>query len=335
VSIENVRKRPGMYIGGTDAHGLHHLLWEVVGNCVDQHLAGRCGLVEVALLSDGWVQVSDDGPGMSLDAGADGRPFVERVFCELHHDGTEDGHFPHAHVGLHGVGVCVVNALSEHLEVEIHREGRIWTQTYGRGVAVGPLTMGEPTLRTGTTVRFRPDPHIFNATGFSFPLIRERLLELAALSRGLRFQLRDEKGLSLALQSENGLADLLPNLAHELRVREGETEVVALWHSVAGKPEIHSFVNLTRTNAGSHVDGMLAGLADSLRRSLDVGAHTAEAAVRSGLAAAVHVILREAKFGDPTGDRLDAPEVARSIRALVAQQPFPHGLAETLVRRIR
>src|SRR5207247_1317108 len=184
--MEAVRKRPSMYIGSTGERGLHHLVYEVVDNAVDEALAGFCDRIEVTLLADGGVRVDDNGRGIPVDEHpVERRPAVEVVLTTLHAGGKFDGKSYAVSGGLHGVGVSVVNALSTRLEVEVRRDGYVWRQAYELGDPVTALTRGEATTETGTTITFWPDEAIFESTEWSFETLSRRLQEMAFLSRGL------------------------------------------------------------------------------------------------------------------------------------------------------
>src|SRR5215471_16219990 len=184
--LEAVRKRPGMYIGSTGERGLHHLVYEVVDNSVDEALAGHATEVKVTLLADGGVRVSDDGRGIPVDEHPiEKRPALEVVMTTLHAGGKFDGKSYAVSGGLHGVGISVVNALSWMLQVEVHRDGYVWTQDYERGDPMGPLVRGAATQDTGTTITFWPDEEIFETTEWSYETLSRRLQEMAFLNRNL------------------------------------------------------------------------------------------------------------------------------------------------------
>jgi DNA gyrase subunit B len=190
--LEAVRKRPGMYIGSTGERGLHHLVWEVVDNAVDEAMAGFATKVDVRILEDGGVQVTDDGRGIPVEMHATGIPTVDVVMTVLHAGGKfEEGAYQ-VSGGLHGVGVSVVNALSTRLEADILKDGYEWFQTYDRSVP-GTLKQGEKTKKTGTTIRFWADPDIFETTNYDFETIARRLQEMAFLNKGLTIELTDER----------------------------------------------------------------------------------------------------------------------------------------------
>jgi DNA gyrase subunit B len=190
--LEAVRKRPGMYIGSTGERGLHHLIWEVVDNAVDEAMAGHATRVKVILLADGGVQVADDGRGIPVTTHASGVPTVDVVMTQLHAGGKFDSDSYAVSGGLHGVGVSVVNALSSRLEVEILRDGHEWTQFYDHSVP-GTLKQGAETKKTGTTLRFWADPDVFETTEYNFETVSRRLQEMAFLNKGLTITLTDER----------------------------------------------------------------------------------------------------------------------------------------------
>ncbi|QKT05771.1 DNA topoisomerase (ATP-hydrolyzing) subunit B [Gordonia sp. X0973] len=190
--LEAVRKRPGMYIGSTGERGLHHLIWEVVDNSVDEAMAGHATRVDVTLLADGGVEVVDDGRGMPVSMHATGVPAVEVIMTQLHAGGKFDSDSYAVSGGLHGVGISVVNALSTKVELEIERDGNVWTQTYLHAEPE-PLVKGADSKRTGTTVRFWPDSDIFETTTFSAETIARRLQEMAFLNKGLTITLTDNR----------------------------------------------------------------------------------------------------------------------------------------------
>ncbi|MFP1155213.1 DNA topoisomerase subunit B, partial [Mycobacterium sherrisii] len=192
--LEAVRKRPGMYIGSTGERGLHHLIWEVVDNSVDEAMAGYATRVDVRILDDGSVEVADDGRGIPVAMHATGAPTVDVVMTQLHAGGKFGGENSGYTVsgGLHGVGVSVVNALSTRLEVNVKRDGYEWFQHYDRAVP-GTLKQGEATKKTGTTIRFWADPEIFETTQYDFETVARRLQEMAFLNKGLTINLTDER----------------------------------------------------------------------------------------------------------------------------------------------
>ena len=190
--LEAVRKRPGMYIGSTGRRGLHHLIWEVVDNAVDEAMAGYADQVDVRLLDDGGVEVRDNGRGIPVAMHESGVPTVDVVMTVLHAGGKfEEGAYQ-VSGGLHGVGVSVVNALSTRLEADICRDGHEWFQTYDHSIP-GSIKQGEKSPKTGTTIRFWADPNIFETTNYDFDTVEQRLREMAFLNKGLTINLTDER----------------------------------------------------------------------------------------------------------------------------------------------
>src|SRR3954464_12828158 len=193
--IEAVRKRPGMYIGDTTARGLPHLVYEVVDNSIDEAMAGYCRNIHVTLHVDGSASVVDDGRGIPVDIHADsGKSALEGVLTKVHAGGKFDHDTYKVSGGLHGVGVTVVNALSEWLQAEGHREGQVWRQDYEKGVAKGPVRATGPTKTSGTRIRFLADATIFEKIDFDYDVLEKRLRELAYLNRGIAIKLADERG---------------------------------------------------------------------------------------------------------------------------------------------
>src|SRR5256884_3417711 len=212
--LEAVRKRPAMYIGDTGAYGLHHLVYEAVDNSVDEALAGECDSIKVILHSDGSVSIGDNGRGIPVDTHKEtGKSAAEVVLTVLHAGGKFEHSAYKVSGRLHGVGISVVNALSEWLEVEIRRGGKEGTQRYERGVPKTPLTATGPTTNTGTIIRFTPDPTIFEDTTFSFETLSNRLRELAFLNRGLKIVIEDERdGRSHTFLYKGGIVEFVKHL---------------------------------------------------------------------------------------------------------------------------
>src|SRR5436305_9553671 len=213
--LEAVRKRPGMYIGSTGVRGLHHLVWEVVDNSVDEALAGNCSQVDIIVHPDNSVTVRDDGRGIPVATmEKEQRPAVEVVLTVLHAGGKfgEGGYKVSG--GLHGVGVSVVNALSEHLKVEVRRDGHVWTQEYSRGAPLQDLQQGEKAKDTGTIITFRPDGDIFEALDYDWATLEQRLRETAYLTKGLKITLADERGEGKRVEFhfEGGIKDFVSYL---------------------------------------------------------------------------------------------------------------------------
>ncbi|WP_278313967.1 DNA topoisomerase (ATP-hydrolyzing) subunit B [Lolliginicoccus levis] len=224
--LEAVRKRPGMYIGSTGERGLHHLIWEVVDNSVDEAMAGYASEVSVRLLADGGVEVRDDGRGIPVQMHAMGRPTVEVVMTQLHAGGKFDSDSYAVSGGLHGVGISVVNALSTRVEVEIDRDGYHWTQQYNYSVP-GELVKGEPTDRRGTVVTFWADPGIFETTEYNFETVSRRLQEMAFLNKGLTISLADERVTDAEVVDE-----VVSDTAEPVRHHEDDASKPAVEHKV-------------------------------------------------------------------------------------------------------
>ena len=192
--LEAVRKRPGMYIGSTGPRGLHHLVYEIVDNSVDEALAGHCDTIHITLLENGGVQVVDNGRGIPVDEHpVEKRSTVEVVLTILHAGGKFGGSGYAVSGGLHGVGSSVVNALSSRLQVEVRRQGSIWRQSYQHGVPDAPLAQGEATTETGTTITFWPNDEIFETVQFDWDTLRTRFQQMAFLNKGLRITITDER----------------------------------------------------------------------------------------------------------------------------------------------
>src|SRR2546430_9995446 len=276
--LEAVRKRPGMYIGSTGERGLHHLVQEVVDNSVDEALAGVCDTIEVTLLADGGVRVSDNGRGIPVDMHpVEKRPTVEVVMTMLHAGGKFDGKAYAVSGGLHGVGISVVNALSTRVDLVIYKDGYVWRQAYVNSKP-SKLVKGETTRRTGTTTTFWPDPKIFETTEFSFETIYRRLQEMAFLNRGLTIALRDEREGATDEKKEvtfcykGGIADFVRHLnqtksaIHKSVIEFGAdgdgmaVEIAMQWNESYGE-SVYTFANTINTHeGGTHEEGFRAAL---------------------------------------------------------------------------
>jgi DNA gyrase subunit B len=341
--LEAVRKRPGMYIGSTGVMGLHHLVYEVVDNSVDEALAGYCTEVSVTIHPDNSVTVSDDGRGIPVATmEKEGRPAVEVVLTVLHSGGKfGDGGGYKVSGGLHGVGVSVVNALSERLLVQIHRDGHIWTQEYSRGAPQSELARGEKLpagAPTGTTVTFLADADIFETLDYDFHTLEERLRETAFLTRGLQISIVDERGEghSAEFRYEGGIEDFVSYLnenkdtVHRKVVffagesEEGAAEVAMQWNS-SYQESIHSFANNIATReGGSHMSGFRSALTRTLNRyARDKGLlkekedNLSGEDVREGLTAVISVKLRDPQFEGQTKTKLGNPGMAGFVESIV------------------
>jgi DNA gyrase subunit B len=338
--LEAVRKRPGMYIGSTGPRGLHHLVYEVVDNSVDEAIAGHCDSVRVVLHPDNSCTVSDDGRGIPVETMAkEGRPAAEVVLTVLHAGGKfgEGGGYK-VSGGLHGVGVSVVNALSERLHLEISREGHVWTQDYERGKPQGDLAKGAATKDHGTTITFLPDLEVFEEIEFDFQTLAERLRETAFLTRGLRIELIDERGQtnSVTFQYEGGIEDFVRHLNEnkdslhrkviffEGEEEEGQIEVAMQWNA-SYQESIFSFANNINTHeGGTHLSGFRAALTRTLNayargRGLlkERDPNLAGEDVREGLTAVISVKLRDPQFEGQTKTKLGNPPVRGLVEEIV------------------
>src|SRR5271170_1481997 len=212
--IEAVRKRPAMYIGSTGELGLHHLVWEVVDNSVDEAMVGYCDEINVTVHDDNSVTVVDNGRGIPVDMHAtEKKPAAEVVLTVLHAGGKFDSETYKVSGGLHGVGVSVVNALSDWLELEILRDGAVWSQTYACGIPKSKLTVTGKSRKTGTKITFHPDPSIFEKTIYSYDILAQRLRELAFLNKGLKITLADERSdKSVEFRFTGGIGEFVKHL---------------------------------------------------------------------------------------------------------------------------
>ena len=274
--LEAVRRRPGMYIGSTSSRGLHHLVWEVVDNSIDEALAGRCDTIEITIHADGSVSVVDNGDGIPVGIHPKmGRSTVEVVMTVLHAGGKFGGEGYAFSGGLHGVGVSVVNALSQWLEVEVKREGKIHIQRYQQGVPEDELQVIGETEETGTRVTFKPDPEIFTeTTDFEYDVLKSRIRELAFLNSGLTIILNDEQqeNRSESFQYEGGIRSFVEHLNRNRETlhtppiymqdeREGLKVEIAIQYNDSFSSNIYSFANNIHTHeGGTHESGFKAAL---------------------------------------------------------------------------
>ena len=340
--LEAVRRRPGMYIGTTGSRGLHHLVYEVVDNAIDEALAGACSRILVRLRGDGGVTVADDGRGIPvkpIPGQKDRRPAVEVVLTVLHAGGKFGGKSYMVSGGLHGVGVSVVNALSERLDVQVARDGHTWTQSYSRGKRLGKLTKGKPTRKTGTIVTFWPDREIFEDTEFKRDILAERLRELAYLTGGVEIALVDERGgkeVREVYKARGGLADFVQllnqgkdalhnRIIHFQGKREdAEVEVAMQWNTGFAE-SLHSFANTINTHeGGTHEEGLKKALTNVINRHARTKGLLKEKDpnlegddVREGLTAMVSVKLKEPQFEGQTKTKLGNTDIRSFVETTV------------------
>ena len=342
--LEAVRKRPGMYIGSTGVRGLHHLVYEVVDNSVDEALAGRCSIVAVTIHPDNSITVVDDGAGIPVAImEKEGRPAVEVVLTVLHAGGKfGDGGGYKVSGGLHGVGVSVVNALSERLLVEVRRDGFTWSQEYARGVPQGELQKGEPTRETGTTITFLPDAEIFETLDFDFATLEQRLRETAFLTRGLRISIEDVRGADrrrAEFHYEGGIEDFVAFLNENKdpiqkkvvffsgESDEGAVEVALQWNS-SYQESVFSFANNINTHeGGSHLSGFRAALTRTLNRYArqtgelkDKDENLSGEDVREGLTAVISAKLTDPQFEGQTKTKLGNPGMEGFVASVVNEK---------------
>lgn len=326
-----------MYIGNPwDGSGLAHLLWEVVANALDEHLARHCDRIAIEVAEDGAISVEDNGRGIRVDE-IDGVPFAERALTSFHTGPTFDGHAPHEHIGTRGVGLFVVCALSEWLELQVSRDGRRYGQRFERGLAVSMLCESGLVETTGTRIVFAPDPQVFSNTGLDPGPVLARLREMACLFPRLTLTFKDRRahvfhepeGLTSYVRASDvfrGAEPLTGTFVHTSSDESILVEVAAVWCRSPGT-SLESFANVMRTtDGGTHVDGLLRGLVSGVRQALPDacrGRRRAEIqrALTSGLSAVVCVRLDDPEYGRPTKDRLSSPRVAAVVERCIAE-PF-------------
>jgi DNA gyrase subunit B len=329
--LEAVRKRPGMYIGSTGLRGLHHLVYEVVDNAVDEALAGFCTRIDITLTADGGVRVVDDGRGIPVDEHpVEHRSALEVVMTQLHAGGKFGGDSYAVSGGLHGVGVSVVNALSKRLEVEVVRDGWRHRQSYRRGLPTAPLERVGKAKGHGSTVAFWPDPDIFEETEFRFETLANRMREMAFLNAGLRISLTDERGegKSEVYEYAGGIRDFVAHInatkepVHpQIIYFEGQAnshyaEVAMQWNS-SYNDAVSTFANTINTHeGGTHEEGFRAALTSTINRYARAAGLLKEKDpnlsgddVREGLTAIVSVKLREPQFEGQTKTKLGNTDI--------------------------
>jgi DNA gyrase subunit B len=344
--LEGVRRRPAMYIGSTDRRGLHHLVWEVVDNAVDEHLAGYCGSITVRLLGDGGCEVVDDGRGIPVDMHAEeGTSGVELALTTLHAGGKFDSQTYAVSGGLHGVGVSVVNALSTRTEVEVVRDGHVHTIAFERGLLADELKQGKRQSGHGTTVRFWPDDEIFETTTFQWDPIAERLRETAFLNPGLACRLIDEREgekRSSTFRFDDGLSDFVELLLrgndpmvptvrfHDTGEIDGvpvALDVALTWTTGFHDERLRSYVNIVRTaDGGTHEEGFRRALTEVFKEYAETSrAKTKKdpdlegSDLREGLVAVVSLKLPDPQFEGQTKGRLGSSVARGYVQQVVAE----------------
>lgn len=339
--LEAVRKRPDMYIGDTSSRGLHHLVFEVLDNSVDEALAGYCDHITVTIHLDGSITVEDNGRGIPVDIMEEfGKPAAEVVMTTLHAGGKFEGKVYRVSGGLHGVGVTVVNALSEFLNLEIRRGGSVWYQKYERGKPVTELKASGSTKRTGTKITFKPDPEIFEITEFNYDILAQRIRELAFLNSGLRIKLTDERtGREQEFVYEGGIGAFLEELSRNKKVinphpiivsgeRDGVVVDVAIQYNDGYTESVFCYANnINNIEGGTHLTGFRGALTRTINKYAEDQGLLKAAKVsisgedtREGLTAVISVKLREPKFEGQTKTKLGNTEVKGVVEALLNEK---------------
>ncbi|MDA0139804.1 DNA topoisomerase (ATP-hydrolyzing) subunit B [Solirubrobacter deserti] len=340
--LEAVRKRPGMYIGSTGVRGLHHLVYEIVDNSVDEALAGFCDTVTVTIHPDNSVTVTDNGRGIPVaKMEKEDKSALEVVFTVLHAGGKfgEGGGYK-VSGGLHGVGASVVNALSDELTATIRRDGFTWTQSYVRGVPSGELQKGEPTEETGTSISFRPDAEIFETLTMDFGILEQRLRDTAFLTKGLRITITDERGeekKTREFYAEGGIRDFVAYLNENKDAtgkiiyfegedeQNGSVEVALQWNGTYNE-SVFSFANNINTHeGGSHLSGFRSALTGTLNRYARNSGMLKEGKdkplegedIREGLTAVISAKLTDPQFEGQTKTKLGNPGMQGFVASVV------------------
>jgi DNA gyrase subunit B len=345
--LEAVRKRPGMYIGSTGPRGLHHLVYEVVDNSVDEALAGYCDTIKVFMLADGGIRVIDNGRGIPVDEHpVEKKSTVEVVLTILHAGGKFGGGGYSVSGGLHGVGISVVNALSSKLEVEVRRQGFVWRQTYNNGVPISPLEKGEKSDETGTTVTFYPNAEIFETIEFDYETLRARFQQMAFLNKGLQITLTDERDkddngnfVSVSYKFDQGLVDYVQylnnlkknDLVHEeiisFESEDNDKKIsceIAMQWTTAYSESVHTYANTINTHeGGTHEEGFRAALTTLVNKyARDKGIlkekdeNLSGDDVREGLTAVISVKLSEPQFEGQTKTKLGNTEAKAFVQRI-------------------
>jgi DNA gyrase subunit B len=339
--LEAVRKRPGMYIGGTGIEGLHHLIWEVVDNSIDEAMAGRCDAIGVTIHKDGSVSVSDNGAGIPVDKHKQtGKSALETVMTILHAGGKFGGDGYKVSGGLHGVGVSVVNALSVYVKAEIRKNGNIYVQEYKNGgKPMGALKIVGKTQETGTTITFTPDPEIFEVIDFNKNTVLDRLRQQAYLTKGVHLKFSDERvGYKYSYYFEGGIRSYVEHLNHNKEVitptpfyvdkQLKDTAVeVAIQYTNAYTENVQTFANNIHTpEGGTHLTGFRTALTRCVNEYAKKSGLLKEADgsltgddVREGLTAVISVKLPNPQFEGQTKAKLGSPEVQNQVSQVIAE----------------